>query len=79
MDQAPFDSQSAPAAPVAEIVEIEAPSINSHADKIADWTARLAIASPDTRDEIFEGEIDPYREAGHLSSAEYNALMMAGE
>lgn len=67
-----------PAAPAAHVVEILAPSVDAHAQKIADWTAQLATADADLRDEIFEAEIEPYREAGNLSPAEYNALMVAG-
>ena len=70
---------AAPAAPAAKIIEIEVPSVDAHAQKIADWTAQLATATPDIRDEIFEAEIEPYREAGNLSPAEYNALMAVGE
>lgn len=70
---------AAPVAPAAKIIEIEVPSVDAHAQKIADWTAQLATATPDIRDEIFEVEIEPYREAGNLSPAEYNALMAVSE
>jgi phage recombination protein Bet len=74
----PSPPPAPPAAPVAEVVEVHAPTIDAHAEKIADWTARLSAATPDTIDEIFEAEIEPYREAGHLSPVEYNMLMEAG-
>lgn len=71
----PSPPPAPPAAPAAQVIEIEPSGINVHAEKIADWTARLAAATPDVRDEIFEVEIEPYREAGNLSPTEYNALM----
>ncbi len=67
------------AEPVAKATVIDVPSVDAHAGKIADWTARLIVANADIRDEIFEAEIDPYREAGNLTPAEYNELVAAGE
>lgn len=73
---APTDAYSAP---VSNIVEIEVQSIDAHAQKISRWTSELASATPDIRNEIFEAEIEPYRESGNLSPSEYNALLAAGE
>lgn len=71
---------AAPVTPLPKIIEIEqVPSAEAHAQKIADWAARLATSTPDIRDEIFEAEIEPYHEAGHLSPAEYNAMMAVVE
>lgn len=74
----PTPPPAPPAASIENIVEIVVPSIDEHAAKVADWTERLATADVNVRDEIFESEIEPYREVGNLSPAEYNALMVAG-
>lgn len=66
-------------AQTAVVVEVESQSIEGHAAKISDWTARLSSATADIRDEIFEAEIEPYREAGNMSPAEYNALVAVAE
>jgi hypothetical protein len=42
---------------------------------IADWTQRLSEAPPEIQSEIFELEIDPYRERGNLTPQQYNALL----
>lgn len=69
---------SPPPAPVVPQVEIIAPapkaSTISHEDRMADWNARLNGADQAIVDEIFEHEIDPYRESGALSPEEYNEL-----
>lgn len=75
----PPPAPSAPPAPpvqnVTDSEEVVAPGVDDRTHKIADWTARLTAATQEIKDEIFEVEIDPYREAGNLSPSEYNALM----
>lgn len=49
--------------------------IISHEDRMADWKYRFASADRDLKGEIFEFEIEPYREAGNLSAEDYNSLL----
>lgn len=75
----PSPPPAPPPAPAANVVEITVPSVDSHAAKIADWTARLTAATPEIVDEIFTVEIEPYRESGNMSATEYNALIATSE
>lgn len=47
----------------------------SHDDRMADWKFRLASADRDLKGEIFEFEVEPYREAGNLPADDYNDLL----
>ena len=42
---------------------------------IADWTARLTLASRDEQEAIFEAEIEPRREANGVFAPDYNKLL----
>ncbi len=42
---------------------------------VSDWIARLNDAPRDIQEEIFESEIDPFREKGQFPAADYNALL----
>lgn len=71
-----FDEQraqkAAPAEP--EIIPPAAPAM-SYDERIADLEARLKAAGRNTQEEIFETEIEPYRESGEMFPPDYNRLL----
>jgi hypothetical protein len=46
----------------------------SYSSTLQDWEARLKSSPRNIQDEIFEIEIDPFREQGHMSAVDYNNL-----
>jgi hypothetical protein len=50
-------------------------TVMTYESRIEDWKQRLAAATPAIQDEIFESEIDPFREAGGMQARDYNDLM----
>jgi hypothetical protein len=60
--------------PIVDHVTEELPPIVD-VDKIADWRQRLEVEPRNIQDEIFEAEIDPYRETGAMKASDYNSLL----
>jgi hypothetical protein len=68
-----------PDEPEPEIIETEAPaetaSTMTYDDRIVDWQERLKAADKNVQEEIFETEIEPFREKGEIFPPDYNKLV----
>lgn len=51
------------------------PGTVAYDDRILDWEERLKAADRNTQEEIFESEIDPFREAGKMLPPDFNRLI----
>lgn len=71
---APADAVQTQQAKTPEPELIEVISGKSYDERIADWAQRLKAADRNAQEEIFEAEIEPYREAGSLFPPDYNRL-----
>lgn len=54
---------------------IVAESSMSYDERIADWESRLKTASRNEQEEIFEAEIEPFKETGAMFPPDYNRLI----
>ena len=58
----------------AQPVEVEKELSISHEARLQDWEDRLKSSPRNIQEEIFEIEIDPFRESGEMQAVDYNKL-----